>query len=295
MNTIFGVPTPLLVGQLLLGLINGVFYAMLSMGLAVIFGMLQIVNFAHGSFFMLGGFVAWALLTQFGIGFWPSLVAAPLVVGLLGLVLERTMIRRLYSRPPVYGLLLTYGFALVIEGLFQTYFGISGIPYQAPESLRGVLRIGLVAVPYYRIFTVTAGLGICLLVWLIIEKTSIGARLRAATEDAELTDALGINVPLLVSATYMAGVALAALAGVFAAPIYSVSPVIGASFLTTIFAVVVIGGMGSILGSLVTGIAVGIIEGLTKVYYPPAASTVVFVLMVIVLLMRPDGLFGRSQ
>jgi branched-chain amino acid transport system permease protein len=310
MTMIFGVPAPLLFGQLLLGLINGAFYALLSLGLAVIFGMLNIVNFAHGALFTLGAFAAWMILAPnawlvmidpalhvpdwLSIGYWPALIVAPLIVGLLGLLLERTIIRRLYGLDNIYGLLLTFGMALVIEGLFRNAFGSSGQPYAIPPQLSGTVNLGFMFLPIYRAWVVVAALVVCLATWLLIEKTPLGARLRAATENASLVQAFGVNVPRMVALTYAGGVALAAFAGVLAAPIYSVNPNMGANFITTVFAVVVIGGMGSILGSIVSGFGLGIVEGLTKVYYPPASATVVFLIMVIVLLVRPTGLFGKT-
>ena len=294
MTMIFGVPAPLLYGQLLLGLINGAFYAMLSLGLAVIFGMLNIVNFAHGALFMMGAFVAWMLLNYAGIGYFPALILAPLIVGAFGMLMEKTIISQLYKLDHLYGLLLTFGAALVIEGLFRNVYGSSGLPYQIPPVLQGATNMGFMFLPNYRAWVVLAAATVCLATWLIIEKTSLGALLRAATERAELVQAFGVNVPRLITLTYGGGVALAAFAGVLAAPIYSVNPNMGTNFINTVFAVVVIGGMGSILGSIVTGFALGIIEGLTKVYWPEASATVVFLVMVIVLLTRPRGLFGKA-
>lgn len=294
MITIFGKPLLLLYGQLTLGLINGAFYALLSLGLAIIFGLLNIINFAHGALFMMGGFVAWALLEYLGIGYWPALVLAPLIVGVFGVVMEKTLIHRLYKLDHLYGLLLTFGCALIIEGLARNAFGSSGVPYPIPDELRGPLDLGFMMLPAYRAWVVVAAAGMCLATWLVIEKTRLGSTLRAATENAQLVQAFGINVPRLITLTYGAGVALAAFAGVLAAPIYSVNPNMGANFIITVFAVVVIGGMGSILGSIVTGFGLGILEGLTKVYYPQASATVVFMVMVIVLLARPAGLFGKA-
>jgi len=294
MMMIFGIPAPLLFGQLLLGLINGAFYAMLSLGLAVIFGMLNIINFAHGALFMMGAFVAWILLDQLGIGYFPSLILAPLIVGAFGVILERTIISRLYKLDHLYGLLLTFGLSLVIEGLFRNAYGSSGLPYRIPDILQGATNLGFMYMPIYRGWVVVAALVVCLSTWAIIEKTSLGATLRAATENAPLVQAFGVNVPRLITLTYGAGVALAAFAGVLAAPIYSVNPNMGTNFINTVFAVVVIGGMGSILGSIVTGFGLGVIEGLTKVFYPQASATVVFVVMVIILLARPRGLFGKA-
>ena len=294
MMMIFGIPAPLLFGQLLLGLINGAFYAMLSLGLAVIFGMLNIINFAHGALFMMGAFVAWILLDQLGIGYFPALILAPLIVGVFGVILERTIISRLYKLDHLYGLLLTFGLSLVIEGLFRNAYGSSGLPYRIPEVLQGAINLGFMYMPNYRGWVVLAALVVCLSTWAIIEKTSLGATLRAATENAPLVQAFGVNVPRVVTLTYGAGVALAAFAGVLAAPIYSVNPNMGSNFINTVFAVVVIGGMGSILGSIVTGFGLGVIEGLTKVFYPQASATVVFFVMIIILLARPRGLFGKA-
>jgi len=294
MIMIFGIPGPLLFGQLLLGLINGAFYAMLSLGLAVIFGMLNIINFAHGSLFMMGAFAAWMLLNYVGIGYFPALILAPLLVGIFGIVLEKTIISRLYKLDHLYGLLLTFGLALVIEGLFRNGYGSSGLPYRIPDILQGAVNLGFMYMPIYRGWVVVAALVVCISTWAIIEKTSLGATLRAATENAPLVQAFGVNVPRLITLTYGGGVALAAFAGVLAAPIYSVNPNMGTNFINTVFAVVVIGGMGSIMGSILTGFGLGVVEGLTKVFYPQASATVVFVVMVIVLLVRPRGLFGKA-
>jgi branched-chain amino acid transport system permease protein len=294
MFMIFGYSSSLWFGQLLLGLINGAFYALLSLGLAVIFGMLNIVNFAHGALFMLGAFVAWGLLEYLGVGYWWALVLAPLIVGAFGVLLEKTLISRLYKLDHLYGLLLTFGMALVIEGLARNQFGSSGMPYRIPASLQGATNLGFMFLPNYRGWVVVAAAAMCLFTWLVIEKTSLGATLRAATENAPLVQAFGVNVPRMITLTYAGGVALAAFAGVLAAPIYSVNPNMGATFIITVFAVVVIGGMGSILGSIVTGFGLGIIEGLTKVIYPQASATVIFVVMIIVLLARPAGLFGKA-
>jgi branched-chain amino acid transport system permease protein len=293
MIMIFGIPGPLLFGQLLLGLINGAFYAMLSLGLAVIFGMLNIINFAHGALFMMGAFASWMLLQYAGIGYFPSLILAPLIIGAFGVVLERTIISRLYHLDHLYGLLLTFGLALVIQGLFRNYYGSSGLPYRIPDILQGATDVGFMFLPNYRAWVVLAAVVVCLATWAIIEKTPLGATLRAATENAPLVQAFGVNVPRVITLTYGGGVALAAFAGVLAAPIYSVNPNMGDNFINTVFAVVVIGGMGSIMGSIVTGFALGVIEGLTKVFYPQASATVVFLVMVIVLLTLPHGLFGR--
>ncbi|MFI4980054.1 MAG: branched-chain amino acid ABC transporter permease [Nevskiales bacterium] len=294
MIMIFGIPGPLLFGQLLLGLINGAFYAMLSLGLAVIFGMLNIINFAHGALFMMGAFAAWMLLEYAGIGYFPALILAPLIIGAFGVVLEKTIISRLYKLDHLYGLLLTFGLALVIQGLFRNYYGSSGLPYRIPDVLQGATDLGFMFMPNYRGWVVLAALTVCLATWAIIEKTPLGATLRAATENAPLVQAFGVDVPRLITLTYGGGVALAAFAGVLAAPIYSVNPNMGDNFINTVFAVVVIGGMGSIMGSIVTGFALGVIEGLTKVFYPEASATVVFLVMVIVLLALPRGLFGKQ-
>ncbi len=294
MFMIFGIPGPLLFGQVLLGLINGAFYAMLSLGLAVIFGMLNIINFAHGALFMMGAFCSWMLLNYAGIGYFPSMILAPLIIGVFGIVLEKTVISRLYKLDHLYGLLLTFGLALVIEGLFRNFYGSSGLPYRIPEFLTGATDLGFMYMPNYRGWVVLVAVVVCFSTWAIIEKTSLGATLRAATENAPLVQAFGVNVPRLITLTYGGGVALAAFAGVLAAPIYSVNPNMGTNFINTVFAVVVIGGMGSILGSVITGFALGVIEGLTKVFWPQASATVVFLVMVIVLLTRPRGLFGKT-
>jgi branched-chain amino acid transport system permease protein len=291
---IFGVPTAALYGQLLLGLINGSFYATLSLGLAVIFGLLNIINFAHGAQYMMGAFAAWMLLNYLGIGYWPALLIAPIVVGLTGIVLERLLISRLYRLDHLYGLLLTFGLALIIEGLFRNQYGVSGLPYSIPPQLSGGVNLGFMFLPIYRAWVIVASLVVCLATWFVVERTRLGALLRAATENPALVNAFGINVPRLVTLTYGFGVALAAFAGVLAAPIYTVNPTMGANLIIVVFAVVVIGGMGSILGSILTGFALGIIEGLTKVFYPEAASTVIFIIMAIVLLVKPAGLFGRT-
>ncbi|MDI3307222.1 MAG: branched-chain amino acid ABC transporter permease [Acetobacteraceae bacterium] len=294
MDEIFGIPAPLLFGQLLLGLINGAFYAMLSLGLAVIFGLLNIINFTHGAQFMMGAFAAWMLLEYLGIGYWWALVLAPIIVGITGVILERLMISRLYKLDHLYGLLLTFGLALIIEGIFRNQFGSSGMPYRIPPELAGAWDLGFMFLPVYRGWVVIAALVLCLATWLLIEKTRLGAYLRAATENAALVQAFGVNVPRMVTLTYGAGVALAAIGGVLAAPIYSVNPQMGTNLIIVVFAVVVIGGMGSILGSIITGFGLGIIEGLTKVFWPEASATVIFVIMAIVLLARPAGLFGRA-
>jgi branched-chain amino acid transport system permease protein len=291
---LLGIPPQALFGQLLLGLINGAFYAMLSLGLAVIFGLLNIINFTHGAQYMMGAFVAWFLLHYLGLGYWSALLLAPLLVGLLGIVIERTMLQRLYQLDHLYGLLLTFGLALIIQGLFRNQFGASGQPYAIPPQLQGGYNLGFMFLPVYRGWVVVASLAVCLATWFVIERTRLGAYLRAATENPTLVQAFGINVPRMVTLTYGFGVALAAFAGVLAAPIYQVSPQMGADLIIVVFAVVVIGGMGSILGSIVTGFGLGIVEGLTKVFYPEASNTVIFVLMAIVLLLRPAGLFGRT-
>ena len=294
MMEIFGIPAAALFGQLLLGLINGAFYATLSLGLAVIFGLLNIINFTHGAQYMMGAFVAWMLLNYLGVGYWPALIIAPLAVGAIGIVIERVFIARLYKLDHLYGLLLTFGLALVIEGLFRNAYGVSGLPYTIPAPLGGGVNLGFMFLPIYRGWVVVASLVVCLATWFVIEKTRLGAYLRAATENPTLVQAFGINVPLLVTLTYGFGVALAAFAGVLAAPIYSVNPTMGANLIIVVFAVVVIGGMGSILGAIVTGFGLGIIEGLTKVFYPEAAATVIFIIMALVLLVKPAGLFGRT-
>jgi branched-chain amino acid transport system permease protein len=295
MFEIFGISSQALFGQLLVGLINGSFYALLSLGLAVIFGMLNIINFAHGAQYMMGAFVAYFLLQWVGLGYWWALLVAPLVVGVIGVVLERTMLKRLYALDHLYGLLLTFGLALVIQGLFRNQFGSSGLPYQIPAALTGGRNLGFMVLPNYRAWVVIFSLGTCLVTWYVIERTKLGAYLRAATENPSLVQAFGVNVPRMITLTYGFGVALAALAGVLAAPIYQVNPLMGADLIIVVFAVVVIGGMGSILGSIVTGFTLGIVEGLTKVFYPEASNTVIFVIMALVLLVRPTGLFGRDK
>jgi branched-chain amino acid transport system permease protein len=294
MSMVFGFPLPVLLGQLLIGLINGSFYAILSLGLAVIFGMLHVINFAHGTFYMLGAFAAWALLAQLGIGYWPALIIVPLIVALMGYVLERTLLSRLHGLSPLYGLLLTFGVALMIEGTFRSVFGTAGQPYPIPDSLKRAFNLGFMILPAYRAWIIVASLAACLGVWLLIERTRMGAYLRAATENSTMVQAFGVNVPRLMALTYALGIGLAAFAGVLAAPVYQVSPLMGQNIIIIVFAVVVIGGMGSILGAIVSGYALGIIEGLTKVFYPEAANTVIFVVMVLVLLVRPSGLFGRD-
>jgi branched-chain amino acid transport system permease protein len=294
MFEIFGVSSQALFGQLLIGLINGSFYALLSLGLAVIFGMLNIINFAHGAQYMLGAFVAIFLLQYLGLGYWWALVIAPLVVGATGIVVERLFLRWLYQLDHLYGLLLTFGLALMFEGTFRNFFGSSGLPYSVPPELTGGQNLGFMFLPNYRAWVVAASLTVCLATWFVIERTKLGSYLRAATENPTLVRAFGINVPRMITLTYGFGVALAALAGVMAAPIYNVSPQMGANLIIVVFAVVVIGGMGSILGAIITGFGLGLIEGLTKVFFPEASNTVIFVVMAIVLLIRPAGLFGRS-
>jgi branched-chain amino acid transport system permease protein len=295
MIEIFGIPLQAFLGQLLLGLVNGSFYAMLSLGLAVIFGLLGIVNFAHGALYMIGAYVAWIGLEKFGINFWAALVVAPVVVGALGVVIERTLLKQLYKLDPLYGLLLTFGLALIFEGIFRDQFGVSGQQYSVPESLQGATNLGFMVLPNYRAFVVVASLVICMTTWWVIERTRLGAYLRAGTENPALVQAFGINVPLMVMLTYAAGAGLAALAGVLAAPVIQITPLMGSNLIIVVFAVVVIGGMGSILGSILTGLALGLIEGLTKVFYPEASSIVVFVIMAIVLMIRPAGLFGKEK
>jgi branched-chain amino acid transport system permease protein len=287
------VSTQALFGQLLIGLINGSFYAMLSLGLAVIFGLLNIINFTHGAQYMLGAFVAYFLLNKAGMGYWWALVVAPIGVATTGIIIERLMISRLYRLDHLYGLLLTFGLALIIEGIFQHEFGSAGMPYSMPEQLVGGFNLGFMYLPMYRGWVVFASLAICLTTWFVIERTKLGSYLRAATENPALVQSFGVNVPRMITLTYGAGVGLAALAGVFAAPIYQVSPQMGSTLIIVVFAVVVIGGMGSILGSIITGFALGIIEGLTKYFYPEASNTVIFVIMAIVLMIRPQGLFGQ--
>ena len=292
---IFGIPIQAFLGQLLLGLVNGSFYAMLSLGLAVIFGLLGIVNFAHGALYMMGAYAAWLCLEKFGISFWAALVIAPLVVGALGVLVERTMLKHLYKIDPIYGLLLTFGLALIAEGIFRDQFGVSGQQYPVPEALQGATNLGFMVLPNYRGFVIGASLLVCLSTWYVIERTRLGAYLRAGTENPALVQAFGINVPMMVMLTYGAGAGLAALAGVLAAPVIQITPLMGSNLIIIVFAVVVIGGMGSILGSILTGLALGLIEGLTKVFYPEASSIVVFVIMAIVLMIRPAGLFGKEK
>ena len=292
---IFGIPTQALFGQLLIGLINGAFYALLSLGLAVIFGLLNIINFTHGAQYMMGAFCAWFMLEKFGIGYWWSLLLAPIVIGALGVIIERTMLSRLYKLDHLYGLLLTFGLALMIQGLFTNYYGSSGQPYRLPDEFIGAFNLGFMFLPKYRAWVIVASLAICIATWFVIERTKLGSYLRAATENPSLVQAFGINVPRMVTLTYGFGAALAALAGVMAAPIYQVSPQMGANLIIVVFAVVVIGGMGSIAGAILTGFGLGIVEGLTKVFYAEASNTVIFVIMVLVLLVKPAGLFGKEK
>jgi branched-chain amino acid transport system permease protein len=292
---IFGVSTSALLGQLLLGLVNGSFYAMLSLGLAVIFGLLNVINFAHGALYMMGAFFAWMGLQYFGINYWVMLILAPLLVGVFGIIIEKTMLRWLYRLDHLYGLLLTFGITLMLEGIFRSFYGVSGLPYSVPALLAGSTDLGFMNLPNYRAWVVLASLIVCLATWFVIEKTRLGAYLRAGTENPKMVEAFGVNVPLMVTLTYGFGVALAGFAGVLAAPILQVSPLMGSNLIIVVFAVVVIGGMGSILGSIVTGLGLGIIEGFTKVFYPELSSTVVFIIMAIVLLIRPAGLFGREK
>ena len=292
---IFGIPSQALFGQLLIGLINGSFYALLSLGLAVIFGLLNIINFTHGAQYMLGAFVAYLGLTKLGLNYWVSLLVTPLVVGASGMLIERTMLKQLYKLDHLYGLLLTFGLALIIQGLFRNEFGSSGMPYPAPEIFQGAFNLGFMFLPKYRAWVILASLVVCISTWYVIERTKLGGYLRAATENPSLVQAFGINVPRMITLTYGFGVALAALAGVMAAPIYQVNPTMGADLIIVVFAVVVIGGMGSILGAILTGFGLGLIEGLTKVFYPEASNVVIFVIMTIVLLIKPAGLFGTQK
>jgi branched-chain amino acid transport system permease protein len=292
---IFGIPTQALFGQLLIGLINGSFYALLSLGLAVIFGLLNIINFSHGAQYMMGAFCAYFLLAWLGIGYWWALAIAPVAVGAFGIVIERLMLSRLYRLDHLYGLLLTFGLALIIQGLFRQLYGTSGIPYAMPGELAGGRNLGFMFLPNYRAWVIVASLATCLATWFVIEKTKLGSYLRAATENPELVQAFGVNVPRMITLTYGFGVALAAFAGVMAGPIYQVNPLMGADLIIVVFAVVVIGGMGSIMGSIVTGFALGLIEGLTKVFYPEASNTVIFIIMAIVLMIKPAGLFGTPR
>ncbi|MDB5792948.1 MAG: transporter permease [Massilia sp.] len=292
---IFGVPLQALMSQLLLGLVNGSFYAMLSLGLAVIFGLLNVINFSHGALYMMGAFLAFIGVTSYGLNYWMMLVLAPLVVGAFGILVEKTMLRWLYQLDHLYGLLLTFGITLLLEGVFRSFFGVSGQTLDVPESLAGATDLGFMILPNYRAWVVAASLAVCLGTWFVIEKTRLGAYLRAGTENPKLVEAFGINVPRMVTLTYGFGVALAGLAGVLAAPVINVTPLMGSNLIIVVFAVVVIGGMGSILGSIITGLLLGVIEGLTRVYYPEGSEVVVFVVMVVVLLLRPAGLFGKEK
>ena len=295
MTMIFGIPVAALAAQVLLGLVNGSFYALLSLGLAVIFGMLNIINFSHGALYMMGAMLAWIGSEYFGLGYWPMMILAPLLVGIFGMLFERLLLRHLYGLDHLYGLLLTFGATLLIEGIFRSFYGVSGQPYPMPQLLRGSADLGFMVLPIYRGWVVAVSLVVCLATWFFIERTSLGAKLRAGTENAPLTKAFGINVPRMITLTYGFGAALAALAGVLAAPVLQVQPLMGSHLIIVVFAVVVIGGMGSIAGSIATGLLLGVVEGLTKVFYPQASSTVVFVVMALVLLVRPSGLFGREQ
>ncbi|MFA5704101.1 branched-chain amino acid ABC transporter permease [Advenella sp. RU8] len=295
MIDIFGIPIQAFLGQILLGLVNGSFYAILSLGLAVIFGLLNVINFAHGALYMLGAFLAWIGLQYLGLNYWVMLVVAPILVGIFGMIIERLLLRHLYKLDHLYGLLLTFGIALLIEGIFRSFYGVSGQPYPTPEALRGAINLGFMILPIYRGWIVLASIIVCLFTWFMIEKTRLGSLLRAGTENPKLVEAFGINVPLMITLTYGFGVALAGFAGVLAAPVLQVSPLMGANLIIVVFAVVVIGGMGSIMGSIVTGLGLGVIEGLTKVFWPEASSTVVFIIMAIVLLLRPAGLFGKEK
>ncbi|KRC76202.1 High-affinity branched-chain amino acid transport system permease protein LivH [compost metagenome] len=295
MTDLFGIPIQALFGQLLLGLVNGSFYAMLSLGLAVIFGLLNVINFAHGALYMLGAFIAWMGLSYLGLNYWIMLVLAPLIVGLFGIVIEKLLLKHLYKLDHLYGLLLTFGLTLLIEGLFRSFYGVSGQPYPTPEALRGATNLGFMILPNYRGWVVVASVVVCLATWFVIERTRLGALLRAGTENPRLVEAFGVNVPRMITLTYGFGVALAGFAGVLAAPVLQISPLMGSNLIIVVFAVVVIGGMGSIMGAILTGLGLGVIEGLTKVFWPEASSTVVFIIMTIVLLIRPAGLFGKEK
>ncbi|GAD20819.1 ABC transporter permease [Acidovorax sp. MR-S7] len=286
---------PAMLSQLLLGLVNGSFYAILSLGLAVIFGLLNVINFAHGALFMLGALITWMAMNYFGINYWVMLIAAPLVVGLVGVVIERTLLRWIYKLDHLYGLLLTLGLTMMIEGVFRSIYGVSGLGYDTPEALEGATNLGFMIMPNYRAWVVVASIVVCIATWYVIEKTKLGAYLRAGTENPRLVEAFGVNVPVMITLTYAFGAALAAFAGVLAAPVYQVTPLMGQNLIIVVFAVVVIGGMGSIMGSILTGLGLGVVEGFTKVFYPEASSTVVFVIMAIVLLIRPAGLFGKEK
>jgi|SRR5215204_4657358 len=292
---LFGIPLPAFLSQLLLGLVNGSFYAILSLGLAVIFGLLNVINFAHGALYMMGAMLAWMGLNYFGLNYWVMLGLAPIIVGIFGVIIERLLLRHLYKLDHLYGLLLTFGLTLLIEGFFRSFYGVSGLQYNVPEQLTGATNLGFMILPNYRAWVVVASLIVCLGTWYVIERTKLGALLRAGTENPKLTEAFGVNVPLMVTLTYGFGVALAAFAGVLAAPILQVQPLMGSNLIIVVFAVVVIGGMGSIMGSILTGLGLGVIEGLTRVFYPEASATVVFLIMAIVLLLRPAGLFGKEK
>ena len=292
---IFGVSLPAMLSQLLLGLVNGSFYAILSLGLAVIFGLLNVINFAHGALFMLGALITWMAMSYLGVNYWVMLIASPLVVGALGVVIERLFLRWIYKLDHLYGLLLTLGLTMVIEGVFRSIYGVSGLGYDTPELLEGATNLGFMILPNYRAWVVVASIVVCIATWYVIEKTKLGAYLRAGTENPRLVEAFGVNVPVMITLTYAFGAALAAFAGVLAAPVYQVTPLMGQNLIIVVFAVVVIGGMGSIMGSILTGLGLGVVEGLTKVFYPEASSTVVFVIMAIVLLIRPAGLFGKEK
>ena len=295
MFEVFGIPSQALFGQLMLGVINGAFYAMMSLGLALIFGVLNIINFTHGAQYMMGAFLAWLLLQYAGINYWAALILAPVLVGAFGAVFERLLLRRLYHLDHLYGFLLTFGVSLLIEGFFRHHYGVSGQPYQIPEVFAGTYNLGFMFLPKYRVWVVCASLAVCLGTWWAVERTQLGAYLRAATENPTLVRAFGVNVPRMITLTYVFGAALAAFAGVLAAPIYQVSSIMGSNIIPIIFAVVVIGGLGSIMGSIVTGFIAGLLEGLTKVFYPEASNTIVFVVMVVILLIRPQGLFGKRN
>lgn len=292
---IFGIPHQAMLSQLLLGLVNGSFYAMLSLGLAVIFGLLNVINFSHGAMYMLGAFLAWMGMAYFDVNYWVMLIAAPIIVAIFGMIIERTLLRWLYNIDHIYGLLLTFGVTLILEGVFRSIYGVSGQPYSVPEALSGATDLGFMILPNYRAWVVFASIAVCLFTWFMIEKTKLGAYLRAGTENPKLVEAFGVNVPLMVTATFGFGVALAAFAGVLSAPIIQISPLMGSNLIIVVFAVVVIGGMGSIMGSIITGLLLGVIEGLTRVFYPELSSTVVFIIMIIVLLVRPAGLFGKVK
>ncbi len=292
---IFGIPLQAMLSQLLLGLVNGSFYAMLSLGLAVIFGLLNVINFSHGAMYMLGAFLAWMGMAYFDVNYWVMLFAAPFIVAIFGMIIERTLLRWLYNIDHIYGLLLTFGVTLILEGVFRSIYGVSGQPYSVPEALSGATDLGFMILPNYRAWVVFASITVCLFTWFMIEKTKLGAYLRAGTENPKLVEAFGVNVPLMVTLTFGFGVALAAFAGVLSAPIIQISPLMGSNLIIVVFAVVVIGGMGSIMGSIITGLMLGVVEGLTRVFYPELSSTVVFIIMIIVLLVRPAGLFGKVK